>query len=215
MIRLAIVVEGQTEEEFVKCVLADHLRTCCVEPTPSLLDSKRNEGGNVTVGRLASEMARLFWSYDQVTSLVDFYGFRCKGGASKEDLERRIHCEVDRKIRVSYDQSRVFPYIQKYEFEGMLFSDVTVFDELLDRPPDLVEKLSAIRSKFETPEHINDGKETHPSRRIEYVMPSYHKRVDGPLLADRMGLTTIRAECPRFNQWVARLESLDKQRSSQ
>ena len=34
MIRLAILVEGQTEEEFVKSVLADHLRGSGLEPTP-------------------------------------------------------------------------------------------------------------------------------------------------------------------------------------
>ena len=36
MIRLAIVVEGETEEDFVKRVLADHLRTRMVEPCPIL-----------------------------------------------------------------------------------------------------------------------------------------------------------------------------------
>lgn len=40
MIRLAIVVEGETEEEFVKSVLARHLRAHGVEVTPHLL------GGN-------------------------------------------------------------------------------------------------------------------------------------------------------------------------
>ena len=46
MIRLAIVVEGETEEEFVKSLLAPHLRTRAVAATPHLL------GGNVTVERL-------------------------------------------------------------------------------------------------------------------------------------------------------------------
>jgi choline-sulfatase len=55
MIRLAIVVEGETEEEFVKSVLAPHLRTREVEATPHLI------GGNVTVERLASEMANRCW----------------------------------------------------------------------------------------------------------------------------------------------------------
>ena len=59
MIRLAIVVEGETEEEFVKSVLAPHLQTREVEATPHLI------GGNVTVERPASEMANLFWSYDR------------------------------------------------------------------------------------------------------------------------------------------------------
>ena len=49
MIRLAISVEGRTEEEFVNNVLADHLRDRDVEPAPIPL------GGDVTVERLASE----------------------------------------------------------------------------------------------------------------------------------------------------------------
>ena len=54
------------------------------------------------------------------------------------------------------------------------------------------------------------GGEIHPSRRIEDLMPSYHKRVDGPVLAGRMGLSTIRAESRGFNEWVTRLESLNQ-----
>ena len=75
MIRLAIVVEGETEEEFVKNLLTPHLQTRGVLANPHPL------GGNVTVERLASEMANYFWSYDRVTSLVDYYGFRNKGQA--------------------------------------------------------------------------------------------------------------------------------------
>ena len=202
MIRLAIVVEAETEEEFVNFVLVDHLWAYSVQATPHPL------GGNVTVERLASEMTTCFWSYDRVTSLVDFYGFRNKGQWSREELETRVHDQVSCNIRRSWDQSRVFPYIQQYEFESLLFSDVTVFGALLDRPPDLVEKLQNIRSTFPTPEEINDDAKTHPSKRIQDLTPSYDKRVDGPLLAEKIGLPTIRAQCPRFGQWVARLESL-------
>ena len=209
MIRLAIVVEGETEEEFVKSVLAPHLRTREVEATPHLV------GGNVTVERLASEMARLFWSYDRVTSLVDFYGFRNRGQTSRGDLQTRIHDQVNQNIIRSWDKSRVFPYVQQYEFEGLLFSDVTIFGELLDRPADLVERLTAIRSSFPTPEEINDHKDTHPSKRIRDLMPSYQKRVDGPFLAGRIGLSTIRAECPGFAEWIARLEGLHQQQPPQ
>ena len=190
MNRLAIVAEGETEEEFVKSVLTQHLRTREVEATPHLI------GGNVTVERLASEMSNLFWSYDRVTSFVDFHGFRNRGHGSREDLETRIHEQVSENIKRRWDQSRVFPYVQQYEFEGLLFSDVTVFGKLLDRPPDLVEKLRAVRSSFPTPEEINDNNETHPSKRIQDLLPSYQKRVDGPFLAGSIGLSTIRTECP-------------------
>ena len=115
MIRLAIIVEGETEEEFVKSVLAPHLRTREVEARPHLI------GGNLTVERLASEMANLFWSYDRVTSFVDFYGFRNSGHGSREDLETRVHEQVSENIKRSWDQSRVFPCVQQYEFEGLPF----------------------------------------------------------------------------------------------
>ena len=202
MIRLAIVVEGETEEEFVKNLLTPHLQTRGVLANPHPL------GGNVTVERLASEMANYFWSYDRVTSLVDFYGFRNKGQASREDLQTRISQQVDARIKVSWDQSSVFPYVQQHEFEALLFSDVEVFKALLDRPPSLVQKLSAIRSNVSTPEDINDDKDTHPSKRIRDLMPNYQKRVDGPYLAKQLGLSVIRSACPRFGKWIDRLESL-------
>ena len=45
MTRLAISVEGQSEAEFVKQVLADHLRGRGVEPTPILLGRARGTFG--------------------------------------------------------------------------------------------------------------------------------------------------------------------------
>ena len=78
MTRLAVSVEGQTEEEFVKQVLAEHLRARRVESTPILLGRARGRpgGGNVSSDRLVADMAVLYYSFDAVTSLVDFYGFR-------------------------------------------------------------------------------------------------------------------------------------------
>ena len=54
-------------------ILVHHLWAYSVQVTPHLL------GGNITVERLASEITTLYWSYDRVTSLVDFYGFKNKG----------------------------------------------------------------------------------------------------------------------------------------
>lgn len=48
--RLAISVEGQTEEEFVKDLLREHLRSFGVDVTPVQMGSARNQwkGGNVS-----------------------------------------------------------------------------------------------------------------------------------------------------------------------
>lgn len=193
MIRLAISVEGPTEEEFVKNVLADHLRSKGVEPQPILLN------GNVTVERLASDIARLIWSFNRVTSLVDFYGFRDKNTATPEQLEQRILERVARKINRSWDRSRVIPYVQQYEFEGLLFSNVDAFADAIDASEESAEELRSIREKFPTPEDINDNSETAPSKRIEKIIRQYEKVVDGPLIAIEIGLDAIRAECPRFS----------------
>ena len=202
MIRLAISVEGETEEEFVKSVLTDHLRTRGVEPYPSLL------GGDVTVEKLASDMARLIWSFDFVTSLVDFYGFRGKGSATVEELEERIGEEVNRKIARSWNQSRLVPYVQRHEFEGLLFSDVSAFAGLVYATEDAVTELQRVRARFLTPEDVNDSSTMAPSKRIEEVIPRYRKRVAGSQIAMDIGLGVIRAQCPRFGRWVAQLESL-------
>ena len=202
MIRLAIAVEGETEEEFVKNVLAGRLRKTGVEPQAFLL------GGDVTVSKLASEMAKLQWDFDRVTSLVDFYGFRDKGSDTPKQLEQRIFQEVDLRVNRSWDQSRVFPYIQQHEFEALLFSDVAAFADAINAPAESVAELRRIRCRFHTPEDINDNSETAPSKRILGVIPRYKKVVDGSLIAEKMGLNTIRSECPRFNCWLERLESL-------
>ncbi len=202
MIRLAIAVEGESEEEFVNLVLVEHLRAGGVETTPISLD------GDINTPRLVSEMAKLSWSFNAVTSLVDFYGFRGKGDATVEELERRIDSEIGVSTSSVRGESSLFAYVQQHEFEALLFSDVTVFRQLKDMSDELAESLQRIRNCFTTPEHIDDSPDTAPSKRIENALPGYTKSIDGPLIAEQIGLDAIRAECPRFNAWVARLESL-------
>ena len=205
MIRLAIVVEGQTEEAFVKDVLFQHLLPLGVAPTPFLIGRR---GGDVTVDGLTLDLANSFWGFDFVTSLVDFYGFRDRGPGEVDALESRIGEAVDSRIGRSWDQSRVFPYVQRHEFEGLLFSEVSAFSCLSQTSDMMLQELQQIRSQFPTPEDINDSKYTAPSKRIAKVVPGYNKRVDGPDLAAAIGLDKMSAECPRFRQWLAHMESL-------
>ena len=207
MIRLAIVVEGQTEEGFVKQVLADHLSVHRVYPIPILVDGR---GGNVNMERLVLDMANSYWNFDFVTSLVDFYGFRDRDSEEPDDLESRINSAIVSRVKRSLDHTRVFPYVQKYEFEGLLFSEVKAFQAVSGATSDSLAQLQRIRSGFPTPEDINDNRETAPSKRITNVLPQYKKRLHGPQVASDIGLETIRAECQRFNAWMTRLETLNR-----
>ena len=202
MIRLAIAVEGETEERFVKDVLASHLLQFGIFPTPKLL------GGRINADRVVAYMANLFWDFGRVTSLVDFYGFRGKGTDTVGQLEQRVFNQVDARIGRSWDQSRVFPYVQMHEFEGLLFTDVEAFAAVPGATSVKIESLRTIRSSFQTPEDINDSSECAPSRRIKSLLPRYQKVVHGPSLAADIGLDAIRGQCPRFDGWLSRLEAL-------
>ena len=203
MIRLAIVAEGQTEAEFTKGVLADHLGRLKVEPTPVVM------GGNVSVERVARYMADLYRSHNAVTSLVDFYGFKRKGNASADDLETKISDQVRKNIRRGWDERKVLPYVQRHEFEALLFADVDAFSSI-DVGAEGVGRLRGVRSQFDTPEDINDDRDTAPSKRISQVVP-YDKAADGPVVAARIGLEKMRSTCPRFGAWLARLEALGRE----
>ena len=203
MISLGIVVEGKTEEDFVNLLLDPCLGMVGIETKPVLLD------GNVTVEALAFNMAFLFRDCGRVTSLVDYYGFRDKGADGVDALEQRILTSVQTKLKDRPpDTSLIIPYVQMYEFEALLFSEPAVFVEELRLFSGTGDQLGAIRENFANPEEINDSPYTAPSKRIAKILPHYEKVKDGLRVAERIGLTTIRAQCPRFNQWVTHLESL-------
>ncbi len=125
-----------------------------------------------------------------------------------EGLEEYLNKEIKAKIHHGWDQRRVIAYVQRHEFEGLLFSDVRAFGTLKGASNQSVAQLQEIRSKFSTPEDINDNKATAPSKRIGTAILRYQKRLDGPLVAMEIGLATIREQCPRFHRWVTSLESL-------
>ncbi len=209
MIRLAISVEGRTEEEFVNSLLTPHLQLCGIAAQPILLGRARNQGGcggDVTVLKLVREITCLKHAFDAVTTFVDFYGFRGKEQSSATALEDMIRADVGEKIDGRRD--KIILYIQMHEFESLLFSDVKVFNMLPDIPQAAIGTLEKVRSAFATPEDINDSKLTAPSRRIENEIPYYQKVVHGPMIAAKMGLERIRAECPRFYAWLKSLETL-------
>ena len=108
------------------------------------------------------------------------------------------------------DSSHAFAYVQQYEFEALLFSDAGAFSILPGISNEQVARLRAMRNQFQfpTPEDINDSPDTAPSKRIANVIPRYNKRANGYVVALEIGLPAIRDACPRFDAWLARLESL-------
>lgn len=211
MIRVCIVCEGQTEVEFVKSCLTPYLLQSQVLAFPVLLQapSGNHRGGRVTVERLVKFMSHQYRQTDRITTLVDFYGFQDADGRSRAQLEADILAGVA-GATTGYDARFVLPYVQMYEFEGLLFTDPTAFEWVEDGWSDHTKQaLEAVVKKFATPEEINNSRETAPSKRILQIFPegTYSKTEHGPLIAESIGIDAIRAKCPAFSEWVGRLQA--------
>ncbi len=120
-------------------------------------------------------------------------------------IETALHAEVVCAARCRPD--RFLPHIQPYEFEALLFSDTSHFARERPEWEQPAEELAAARRAAASPEHINDGPDTHPSARLRQLR-GYHKVRDGTAVAERIGLDRIRRECAHFGEWLTRLESL-------
>ncbi len=215
MTRLCIICEGETERDFVKKLLVPHLQEFCIAAYPSLLKTRSGKqgGGNVSITRLGIHIRNEYPNVDFLTTLVDYYGFKNANNRTKTELEQAILAEAQTRIRQRFDAHYVRPYVQMYEFEGLLFSDISKFALLHEAwNKQSKRKLQRIYDAFETPEDINDGVQTAPSKRLDDIFPGYDnsKILYGPLIAEDIGLDKIRAECPLFNQWIGDLEKLKK-----
>jgi len=202
MVRLAISVEGPTEERFIQKVLVSYLQDRGVYAVPLLLG--RN-GGDVSLSRIKKDLNNLARSFDKVTTLYDFYGFRGKGEAeSKETLEQKIVDCIAAPLR-----ERIIPYVQMYEFEGLLFSSPEAIENIIHQPG-LGDWASNVLQQFKgDPEKINDSSQTAPSKRL-LEKTRYLKTVHGPEIAQETGLHVLREKCTGFDDWLSQLEALQE-----
>jgi hypothetical protein len=92
----------------------------------------------------------------------------------------------------------------------MLYADPDGFRIAFENCEAEIEQLKAIADLVQCIEHINDGKETSPSKRIIEVLPEYEgrKSTAGPDIVEYVGLPTIRSKCPHFDGWLTTLENL-------
>ncbi|MCB1875854.1 MAG: DUF4276 family protein [Chromatiales bacterium] len=199
MVRLALSVEGPTEERFAKLVLVPHLADLAIWTTPILLGGR---GGDVSLARIKRDLQNLARSFDYVSTLYDFYGFRSRPANTKVGLEQAILDQVPESMR-----SRVIPYVQMYEFEGLLFAGPDEMEAHLGRAGMAPWARKVIAEAGGNPEGINDSEQTAPSKRLLDKAP-YRKSIHGPDIARDIGLARLRGRCAGFAAWVTRLEAL-------
>lgn len=209
--KIMILVEGQTEESFVKEVLAKAM-PAELFLQPVIIATKRvNAGGKFKGGvpsypKVRSEVLRLLGdsSAVRVTTMLDYYGLPTSfpgrtqpHGSTPADRVRSVELAWEKDI----SDPRFQPYLSLHEFEALLFAEPAAIARGFARP-ELETAMVEIRSAFPTPEEINDNPDTAPSARLEELFPRYSKPFFGTLIARRIGLEAMTAECPHFADWV-------------
>lgn len=139
MVEVVVIAEGQTEEKFIKQLVAPALRHLKVYVKPLMLSTSRDaKGGAVSFDRLKFNARNTlrqnpnsilstfidlyaldtdFPAFDEANQKSDVYGrVHCLESALHEAIVAHVGCRADRFI----------PHVQPYEFEGLLFSDVEV-----------------------------------------------------------------------------------------
>ena len=99
----------------------------------------------------------------------------------------------------------LLPYIQLHEFEALVFSSIDAIGALYSDEDAKFSKLERIILEYASPEDINDGLETTPSRRLKNLIRGYNKVNDGTMIIEEAGIDTVLEKCPRFRSWVGTL----------
>lgn len=219
MTRLLVLVEGQSEEIFVKRTLTPHLQNYGVfVQAPKILWTKRLASGGGHRGGVSSWlqikrdlMALSRDSNAWITTMLDFYGLpkdfpgldSAKTATSPESRVEALQANFAAEI----PNPRFVPFLVLHEFEAWVFSEPCTVEKHFSMSK-LADRLAAVVDQKGGPEKINYGPATHPKARLRELILNYKETSDGPTLLDKIGVDKIRALCPHFHCWLSTLEAL-------
>ncbi len=216
MSRVYVVVEGQTEEAFVRELLVPHYAHLDKYLIPIIVStSPGHKGGVVSYAKVKPQIVRLCrqdagaW----VTTLFDLYALpadfpgkaapaypaHASGSAKAQYLEAQLRQDIA--------EPNFLPNLLVHEYEALLFTQPAQFEQWTGNakvPATLAQAVAQAGS----PEDVNDSPHTAPSKRIRAVMPKYQKTFHGPLIACDIGLDALRQACPHFHAWLLAVDAL-------
>lgn len=225
MARLYLFAEGQTEQTFAATVLKPHLATLGVYMhNPVLVAHCRkrgftHRGGGRRYEPIRNDILRFLRQQRGndvfFTTMIDLYAIY-SGFPGLEDAEKLRfdpHLRVEALETAWLDDigdGRFVPFIQLHEYEAVLFTEISQLEFFYPNARSRIARLQAIADGVTTPELIDDGFQTAPSKRIIVEFPAYEgaKRTVGPQVGELIGLSEIRSKCPHFDSWLSKLESL-------
>lgn len=216
-----VLVEGQTEYEFVSELLNDYFQPKEIRLTAIIIKTKNSigskpayRGGIVSYRKVQSQLMDIIHdsAISLVTTMIDYYQLPTDF-PSYNDEQAQIGSLYDKvtylemKFAEAINHRKFYPYFSVHEFEALLFTKPEIIaQEIPDVGTDILPKVQNIKTKYPTPEDIN--LDTPPSKHILDLIPEYRKAQDGILIALEIGVDAMRKECPHFDSWLTKIESL-------
>ncbi|MEO6166681.1 MAG: DUF4276 family protein, partial [Chitinophagales bacterium] len=212
MRELIIIAEGYTEEEFIKNSVRPFMNKHGIHSiTPIRVTSSPGFKGGLRKGsfqKLKNDALRYLKQNSDVivSTLIDFYHLptdfpEYTEAFMRPQIENKI-LHLETAMGRSINHNRFVPYIQMHEYEALLFAKLDGFKEIPDITPEQIITLKNIIDQHASPEMINDGDKTSPSRRLLNIIPSYRKKLFGSYIPLVNGFDSILESCPRFNAWI-------------
>ncbi len=212
------LVEGQTEEIVVRDIIGPSLAMPDdTRLTWSIFTTKRpaagpsHKGGIATWQRLRQELRLLLRdsSTTILTTLFDYYAFPPDAPGMSDrppgsPYDRVQH--VESAMAAMIDDRRFLPHLTLHEIETWVLADCVRLSEVMGDSVAATDLLQVVQQES-SPELIDDGPATAPSKRILNAYPTFRKTVDGPLVIADAGLASVRRCCPHANKWLAEIES--------
>lgn len=216
---IVVLVEGPTEQKFIKEILAPYLVRKSIFMTPIVISKSGQKGGDIRFERVKNDIGlHLKQRQDTfLTLFVDFYGTKAdwpglaeaKGQASAQKKAEFFNLATKEKIDDLYrnfqTDRRFIPYVSMHEFEALLFCQPEILAKQLSIKLSAIEK---ILTECGVPEEINDSYDTAPSRRLEKLYKGFKKTTNGIMIAKEIGIDGMRQACSLFDAWLLTIENL-------
>jgi hypothetical protein len=216
--KILVLVEGQTEEGFIKRVLSPYFYSKEIFLTPIIINTKKvlhgpnYKGGVKSYQKVKNNLLPLFsdTSASIITTMIDYYAIPedFPGFNEKHLPDCYKHVEyMEENFSNDIKKERFVPYFQLHEFEALIFASAAILGSVFINETNGINQVNQINSKFTSPEEINKNPESAPSKRLKYIFPSYQKTFHSSLILSNVNVDELRTKCPHFNAWLTRLES--------
>ncbi len=225
MIQIYVIVEGKSEERFVKEILTDYLVNKNIGIVAEKVITGKNSNGKACKG--GGNSYRIYKNYiiERIkqysnqnnfyfSTMIDYYAIpgdfpKLKEAAKIKNIYDKINF-LEERFEEDIGFKNFIPYLQLHEFETLCFSDINAIQETFF-DMDMLENIRKDIKNYENIELINDSKETAPSKRLDRYTNGLYcqaKVSTGLNILKQIDIEVLRQKCQHFDDWLKKMEGL-------